>query len=91
MDTLWTPTQMPTEQKVEGGSHFDDELMTQEQQRNIIQDEMIRLVEHLNQRPDHVVYVGDTETRTELRAVFNWWKREGVLAHNPNIRIGDGR
>jgi len=90
MSELWTPIQMPTTRKVGGGTHFDDELMTQEQHQDIVRDELIRLVEHINQRPDHVIYVGSTEERSKMRNVLNWWKREGAIGHNPDIRIDYG-
>ena len=45
------------------------------------------LLHHLNQRPDHVVYVDSPKSRDEMRQVFNWWKKEGALRHNPDIKI----
>jgi hypothetical protein len=93
---LWTPTQTherrvrPTERKKEGGTTFDDELETQAVVAKRYADQVKELLVHLNQRPDHTVYVGTPEERDQLRSVFNHWKREGALLHNPNIRIDYG-
>ncbi len=81
---------LPTAGKKEGGSHFDDELQTAQSKTNEFWEEMARLIDHLNQRPDHDVYVGSAEERGKLRSVFNHWKRQGKLGHNPNIRIDYG-
>jgi hypothetical protein len=96
MKELWTPTEtherrvMPTERKKEGGTTFDDELETVEAVAKRYAVETKKLLEHLNQRPDHVVYVGTAEERDKMRAVFNDWKRKGALLRNPNIRIDYG-
>ena len=96
MDDLWTPTQTharrvrPDARKVEGGSFFDDELGTAEAEAKAYGAAVADLLTHLNQRPDHIVYVGSDEERGKMRVVFNSWKREGVLMHNPNIRIDYG-
>jgi hypothetical protein len=96
MDDLWTPTktgerlERPTTRKIEGGSIFDDELGTEEAAAKTYAHSVQELLTHLNQRPDHVVYVGSDEERTKMRQVFNWWKKEGALLHNPNIRIDYG-
>jgi hypothetical protein len=92
-DRLWTPGDAPiapTTRKAEGGSTFDDEVGTQEQKAAEYAKAVGELLSHLNQRPDHVVYVGSSKDREELREVFNWWNREGALSHNPNIRIDYG-
>ena len=101
MPELWTPDKMvevetpaqrekPTERKFEGGSYFDDELRTVEEVAAELRRQTEELLIHLNQRPDHTVYVGSSKDREELRAVFNYWKREGVISYNPNIRIEYG-
>ena len=96
MDDLWTPTQQharrvrPDSRKVEGGSIFDDELASEEVKANALAEQARQLLIHLNQRPDHTVYVSSAEEREKMRGVFNWWKREGALTHNPNIRIEYG-
>jgi hypothetical protein len=101
---LWTPSSverpvevttkervsLPDKRKPDGGSYFDDELATEAQKANELANEVRDLLSHLNARPDHVVYVGSTKDRDELRQVFNWWKREGAIGHNPNIRIDYG-
>jgi hypothetical protein len=95
-DRLWTPPEtfdrrvMPTVRKKEGGSQFDDELETEEVVAKRYAADVAELLVHLNQRPDHIVYVGSDEERTKMREVFNHWKREGVLMHNPDIRIDYG-
>jgi len=93
---LWTPTEthqrraMPTVRKKDGGTHFDDELETEAVVAKRYADDVKELLRHLNQRPDHVVLVGSVEERDQLRQVFNYWKRQGALMHNPNIRIDYG-
>ena len=92
MQELWTPErkEMPKTRKREGGSHFDDELMSEAEVGKAYADEVKHLLEHLNERPDHKVYVGSTKDRANMREVFNWWVREGALARNPDIRIDYG-
>ncbi len=92
MEEIWTPQLMsvPDERKSDGGSYFDDEMQTQEQTAHEFALQTKRLLEHLNARPDHVVYVGSTDARRQLREVFNTWKRLGGLMHNPHIRIDYG-
>jgi hypothetical protein len=96
MDDLWTPTQTharrerPGARKTEGGSIFDDELGTEAEAAKAYADAVEGLLTHLNQRPDHTVYVGSDEERTKMREVFNVWKMKGALLHNPNIRIDYG-
>lgn len=87
---LWTPMDLPTAAKREGGSYFDDEMHTKEETATAMRMDVQRLLNHLNTRPDHTVYVASAESRDQLRKVFNWWKREGALGHNPNIRIDYG-
>ena len=81
---------LPTLRKEEGGSYFDDELETEAVVAKRYADDAKELLVHLNQRPDHSVYVGSEDERVQMRAVFNHWKREGALMHNPNIRIDYG-
>jgi len=90
--TVETPARrsLPDHRKPDGGSYFDDELATEEQKAAELAAEVRELCHHLNARPDHVVYVGTAKDRDELRQVFNWWKREGAIGHNPNIRIDYG-
>ena len=96
MDDLWTPYETterkvrPTERKDEGGSYFDDELGSEQMRAAEYAKQTKELLEHLNQRPDHVVYVGDSETRAQLRTVFNHWHKMGALPYHPNIRIDYG-
>jgi len=101
---LWTPgqakdkvaverkarRQLPKVRKKDGGSHFDDEMMTEEEVAKEYANQTEQLLMHLNARPDHSVFVGTTEERTKMREVFNYWKRVGALGHNPKIRIDYG-
>ena len=95
-DDLWVPTQTkqrmerPTARKTEGGSYFDDELSPEETRAKAYASEVEELLQHLNQRPDHVVFVGSAEERGKMREVFNWWRKAGALMCNPNIRIDYG-
>lgn len=102
--TLWTPGRatdkvevehkarksVPTLRKNEGGSYFDDEMPDEEMVAKAYALQVKMLLNHLNERPDHVVYVGSVEDRTNIRQVFNWWVKEGALRKNPNIRIDYG-
>ncbi len=91
MTELWTPSKvMPTERKWDGGSQFDDEMEDTEAARKRVVVEMTRLIDHINKRPDHTVYVGSSQDREQLRAVFNNWYMKGSIAHHPNIRIEYG-
>ncbi len=92
MQELWTPPvmQVPDERKAEGGSYFDDEMLTKEGVAKAYALQVKMLLQHLNERPDHIVYVGSTEDRANIREVFNWWVREGGLAKHPSIRIDYG-
>ena len=96
MDKLWTPTQehqrrvRPDARKAEGGSVFDDELMTEEAAAKLYAHSVQELLIHLNQRPDHTVYVGTAEERGKMREVFNLWFKQGALLHHPDIRIDYG-
>ena len=108
MEKMWLPTQTherrvrPNARKLEGGSIFDDELGPEAERAKAYADAVQELLVHLNQRPDHTVFVGSTEERGKMREVFNHWNRKGVLSHNPDIkidygvpdgalRVGDGR
>ena len=81
-----TPTGMwlPGRMKKMGGSRFDDELETAD---TVMELETREMVKHINERPDHIVYVEDADARDKMRAVFNHWKKIGRIGHNPNIRI----
>lgn len=92
-DRLWLPPSarvQPTEGKKEGGTHFDDELGTVTDEQSALVKDAMKLIAHLNERPDHSILVGTAQDRSSLREVFNWWKREGLIGHNPNIRIDYG-
>lgn len=82
--------EVPKERKKDGGTHFDDEMQTKAEVAKAYANKVRELLQHLNARPDHVVYVGSTEERGKMRAVFNSWKAKGALGHNPNIRIDYG-
>ncbi len=90
-DRLWTPQKvMPDQRHKEGGSMFDDQMEnTEDLQKRVAQD-MATLIDHLQKRPDHTVYVGSSEDRDKLRQVFNHWYMNGVLTHHPHIRIEYG-
>lgn len=96
MQELWVPQTehqrrvRPDERKHDGGSYFDDELDTQDSKDQQFYNEMQRLIDHIQKRPDHTVYVGSAEERSKMRDVFNNWKLRGVINHNPNIRIEYG-
>ena len=101
---LWTPgratdiveveqkarRQLPKLRKNDGGSYFDDEMMTEAEVAAEYGRQVKQLLLHLNERPDHVVYVGSVEDRSNIREVFNHWVAQGALGHNPNIRIDYG-
>lgn len=89
---IWVPPRvdLPDERKREGGSYFDDELQTKEQVAKAYAEQVKELLNHLNARPDHVVYVGSVEDRSNMRSVFNWWVSKGALMKHPNIRIDYG-
>ena len=78
---------VPGERKKDGGTVFDDEL---EPVAKVYAEAIKEMVAHLNERPDHALYVGSAEERTKMREVLNWWMREGHIGHNPNIRIDYG-
>ena len=91
MNELWTPGHVaPTERNDEGGSHFDDELETTANKQKVIQAEYNTMVDHLNKRPDHKVYVSSTEERAKMRSVFNHMFNQKVISHRPDIRIEYG-
>lgn len=101
---LWTPGRatdvvevehkprksLPDAGKADGGSYFDDEMDDEEFVAKAYALQVKMLLQHLNERPDHVVYVGSTKDRENIRQVFNWWVREGGLRAHPNIRIDYG-
>lgn len=92
MQELWTPGGYvtPTKGKAEGGSYFDDEMETQAEHSAKFWQEMARLADHINKRPDHTVFVGSAESRGQLRAVFNSWREQGMIAAVPTIKIDYG-
>ena len=92
-DRLWTPegTKVtPDKRKWDGGTFFDDELGSLDDRQKAIKKEYDRMVDHLRKRPDHTVYVGDTETRDKMRQVFNHMFNTKVLNYRPDIRIDYG-
>ncbi len=93
---LWTPTQTaerpvkPSARKDEGGTWFDDELETQTAHDNKLRAEMFRLIDHINKRPDHTVYVSCVDERAKMRKVFNMWRKMDFISGVPRIEIDYG-
>lgn len=93
MDKLWTPDDArvaPTERKPDGGTWFDDELTPEKEFRAELMKQAAEMINHIHERPDHVVFVGTIEDRAQLRQVFNFWKARGILERNPDIKIDYG-
>jgi len=80
---LWLPGQ----RKTEGGSQFDDELSTADTQ--FVADTK-SLVEQINQREDHVVFVASTEERDQMRQVLNHFLSIKAIGRNVTIKIDYG-
>ncbi len=80
---LW----LPGERKREGGTWFDDELDTA---RRAIMKAAADMIRHINERPDHVVYVSCQEDREMMRSVLDWFKNEGMIGHKPPVKIEYG-
>ena len=90
-DRLWTPQKvMPDQRHKEGGSMFDDQMEDTTVMQKRIVEEAARLLDHLQKRPDHTVYVSSADERGKMRMVFNEWFKSGALTHHPNIRIEYG-
>ncbi len=93
---LWVPTQAherrvkPTTRKLEGGSQFDDEMGLERHAEAKVEAARLELIDHLNHRPDHIVYVASVEEREKMRTVFNSWFQWKVINHNPTIKIDYG-
>jgi len=93
---LWVPTQAherrvkPTERKWDGGSQFDDEFGLERDAEAKLLAARDELIDHLNKRPDHIVYVASVDEREKMRLVFNSWYQWKVINHNPSIRIDYG-
>ncbi len=93
---LWTPTKaherrvQPTTRKLEGGSQFDDEFGLERVAEDKLLAARAELIDHLNKRPDHTVYVASVDEREKMRTVFNSWYQWKVINHNPTIRIDYG-
>ena len=51
---------------------------------------VVEMVKHLNQRPDHVVFVASADERAKMRAVFNSLKDGGLINHWPTVKIDYG-
>jgi len=82
-DGLW----LPGTRKAEGGSQFDDELSTAEEQ--FVKDTK-SLVQQINERPDHVVFVGSAGDRDKMRQVFNHFYNIKAIGSRPTIKIDYG-
>ena len=93
---LWEPTKQherrakPTTRKWDGGSQFDDEMGLERHAEAKVEAARLELIDHLNHRPDHIVYVGSVEERDKMRTVFNSWFQWKVISHNPTIKIDYG-
>ena len=92
-EELWTPPDarvLPDVGKADGGSYFDDELETKEEHDAKFKAAVVEMVKHLNQRPDHVVFVASADERAKMRAVFNSLKDGGLINHWPTVKIDYG-
>ena len=93
---LWVPTKTherrvkPTERKWDGGSQFDDEMELERIAETKLLNARDELIDHLNKRPDHIVYVASVDEREKMRLVFNSWFQWKVIRHNPTIKIEYG-
>ena len=93
---LWVPTQAherrvkPTTRKKEGGSHFDDEFGLERHAEAKVEAARLELIDHINKRPDHLVYVASVQERHQMRLVFNSWYQWKIIRHNPTIKIDYG-
>ena len=90
---LWVPTQSherrvkPSTRKKEGGSQFDDEMGLERHAEAKVEAARLELIDHLNKRPDHIVYVASVDEREKMRLVFNSWFQWKIISHNPTIKI----
>jgi len=82
-DGLWLPGQ----RKGEGGSYFDDELSTADAQ--FVKDTK-SLVEQINEREDHVIFVASVEDRDKIRQVMNHFLKIKAIGRNVTIKIDYG-
>ena len=82
-DGLW----LPNERKWDGGSQFDDELETADQ---MFVRETKELVAQINEREDHVVFVGSVEDRDSMRKVMNHFLAIKAIGRNVSIKIDYG-
>ena len=90
-DRLWTPQKvLPDQRHKEGGSYFDDQMEDSTDKDARVRKEALRLLDHLQKRPDHTVYVASSDDRDKMRQVFNSWYMNKLLSHHPNIRIEYG-
>ena len=93
---LWVPTQSherrvkPSTRKKEGGSQFDDEMGLERHAEAKVEAARLELIDHLNKRPDHIVYVASVDEREKMRLVFNSWFQWKIIGHNPTIKIDYG-
>lgn len=91
MEDLWTPKKvLPTERKVDGGSYFDDEMVDTAEHQEAFRAAIIELIQHINTRHDHVVFVASSDERHKMRTVFNSWREGGLIGHVPTIKIDYG-
>ena len=101
MAELWTPGDRipiephqrrvaPTTRKVEGGSQFDDELDLEADRTKQIEADAKELMRHINERPDHLVYVSSTNERAKMQEVFDHWQAQGWIGHRPRIQVEYG-
>lgn len=90
-DRLWTPEKvLPTTGKSDGGSYFDDEMDNTAEHEAEFKAMVVELIRHINQRPDHVVFVASSDERWQMRQVFNSWREGGIISHVPTIKIDYG-
>ena len=90
---LWIPPDarvLPTERKSDGGSYFDDEMVSEEQHKAEFNAMVVELIRHINTRPDHVVFVASSDERHQMRTVFNSWREGGIIGRIPTIKIDYG-
>ena len=80
---LWLP-HVP---KRDGGTWFDDEL---EPAQKALVKATAELVAHINERPDHAVYVSSRTDREKMRRVLDWFAADGMIGRKPEIKIEYG-
>ena len=78
---------LPGTAKRDGGTWFDDEL--EPAQRALVK-ATAELVAHINERPDHVVYVASQADREKMRRVLDWFVDDGMIGRKPQVKIEYG-